>query len=177
MGDAFARVLDGVEKPRIGLLSNGTETHKGNELTRQTHELLVQNAGLNYLGYVEGFDLFRGVADVVVCDGFTGNVALKVAEGLADTAFRWFRKEVRRDFMGLVGMFFLQRVLKAFRRKFDYQPYGAAPLLGINGMVLISHGSSTEIAIRNGILTAKRGVENAFLEKISQIGVAKGPVK
>lgn len=174
MGEAFSRLLDGVEKPRIGLLSNGSESHKGNELTRQTHELLLKNPQLNYLGYVEGFDLFRGVADVVVCDGFVGNVALKVAEGLADTAFRWFRREVRRDLLGLVGMFFLQRVLKGFRRKFDYQPYGAAPLLGIDGMVLISHGSSTEIAIRNGILTAKRGVENAFLAKISQIGMGKG---
>ncbi len=167
MGDVFSRVIDGCERPRVALLSNGSETHKGNELTRETHEILSQNRQLNYTGYAEGFDLFRGVADVVVCDGFVGNVVLKVAEGLADTSFRYLRQQVRRNVLNLVGVFFLKGTLRKFRRKFDYQPYGAAPLLGIDGMVLISHGSSTEIAIRNGILTAKRGVTGAFLEKIA----------
>ncbi len=175
MGETFCRLLDGVEKPRIGLLSNGSETHKGNELTRQAHELLVKNSSLNYVGYVEGFDLFRGVADVIVCDGFVGNVALKVAEGLADTVFRWFKSEVRKDVFGLVGMVFLQRVVKAFKRKFDYQPYGAAPLLGIDGMVWIGHGSSTDAAICNALLTVKRGVDNQLMEKMRQIGLEKGP--
>lgn len=169
MGDVYARVIDGLSNPRVAVLSNGSEPHKGNELTRGAHELLVKDSNLNYLGYVEGFDLFRGTADVVVCDGFVGNVALKTAEGLADTAFRWLRQQVRRDLFGLLGVFFLKRTLRKFRKTFDYQPYGAAPLLGIDGMVLISHGSSTDTAIRNGILTAKRGVEQGFLQRIADV--------
>jgi len=167
MGEVYARVVESIAKPRVALLSNGSETHKGNDLTRETDELIRKIDYLQYLGYVEGFDLFRGTADVVVCDGFVGNVTLKVAEGLADTAFRWFRQEVRKNIRGLLGVFLLGNTLRGFRSKFDYQPYGAAPLLGINGMVLISHGSSTEIAIRNGILTAKKGVEQSFLEKMA----------
>ncbi len=176
MGDFFARAINAVAKPRVGLLSNGGEAHKGNELTRQTHDLLRQEKDIHYTGYVEGFDLFRGAVDVVVCDGFVGNVTLKVSEGLAETAFRWFKQQVRSDWMALMGVFFLKRVLKKFRRKFDYQPYGAAPLLGINGLVLISHGSSTPTAICNGILTAKKGVESDFIRKMSQVmnvGVAQ----
>jgi glycerol-3-phosphate acyltransferase PlsX len=167
MGNIYAQVIEGIASPRIGLISNGSEPHKGNELTRETHELLKDKRGLNYLGYVEGFDLFRGTADVAVCDGFVGNVVLKTAEGLADTAFQWFRKELRRDVLGLMGVVMMKKVLKNFKKKFDYQPYGAAPLLGIDGMVLISHGSSTGMAIRNGILTAKRGVDQSFVHKIS----------
>jgi glycerol-3-phosphate acyltransferase PlsX len=168
MGHVYAEVIEGIAKPRIALLSNGSETHKGNELTRGSHELLKKNHQLNYLGYVEGYDLFRGTTDVVVCDGFVGNVTLKLAEGLAETAFRWFRKQIRRDVLGLVGVVLLKRVLQNFKKKFDYQPYGAAPLLGIDGMVLISHGASTEIAIRNGILTARRGVEQSFVKRITE---------
>lgn len=168
MGNLYAQSIEGIASPRVGLIANGSETHKGNELTRETHALLSELAGINYLGYVEGFDLFRGKADVAVCDGFVGNVVLKVAEGLADTAFQWFRKELRRDVLGLMGVVMMRKVLKNFKRKFDYQPYGAAPLLGIDGMVLISHGASTEIAIRNGILTAKRGVDGDFVKKINK---------
>jgi phosphate acyltransferase len=166
MGHVYAEVLEGIERPRLALLSNGSETHKGNELTRETDRLLRTRDHLNYGGYVEGFDLFRGVADVVVCDGFVGNVTLKLAEGLADTVFQWFRRETRKDLAGLVGVLMLKRLLKKFRSKFDYQPYGAAPLLGIDGMVLISHGSSTGTAIRNGILTAQKAVEQRFIERI-----------
>lgn len=167
MGHVYAEVIEKLPSPRISLLSNGSEEHKGNELTRGTNEILRQRKDLNYIGYVEGYDLFRGIADVVVCDGFVGNVTLKLAEGLGDAVFKWFRKEVKRDFLGLAGVILMRRVLKKFKDKFDYQPYGAAPLLGIDGMVLISHGSSTDVAIRNGILTAKRGVEQNFTQKIS----------
>ncbi len=167
MGHIYAKVIEGISRPKVALISNGSETHKGNELTRETHETLSKMKDLNYRGYVEGFDLFRGTTDVAVCDGFVGNVVLKVAEGLADTAFDWFRKELRKDILGMLGVALMRRVLKGFKSKFDYQPYGAAPLLGIQGMVLISHGSSTEVAIRNGILTAKRGVEQKFNEKMT----------
>ncbi|MBY0370729.1 phosphate acyltransferase PlsX [bacterium] len=166
MGELFSRVIEGIANPRIALLSNGSETHKGNELTRHTHEQLSRLSGLNYQGYAEGSDLFRGVADVVVCDGFVGNALLKTSEGLVDTLQRWLRKRVGNDFFSRLGVLLLRRTLREFRRKFDYQPYGAAPLLGIEGMVLISHGSSTDTAIRNGILTAKRGVQEDFVRKM-----------
>jgi phosphate acyltransferase len=167
MGHVYAEVIEGIKQPRIGLLSNGSESHKGNELTRDAHARLKNRRNLNYVGYVEGFDLFRGTADVVTCDGFVGNVILKCAEGLADTCVEWFRKQIRRDVQSLIGMALLKKTFRKFKEKFDYQPYGAAPLLGINGMVLISHGSSTEVAIHHGILTAKRGVEQDFTSKIS----------
>ncbi len=168
MGHVYASSVEGIERPRIALLANGSESHKGNELTRAAHEVLAAQTELNFTGYVEGFDVFRGSVDVVVCDGFVGNVLLKVAEGLADTTFRWFRAELRKSPLGLVGVALLKKTLKKFKSKFDYQPYGAAPLLGIRGMVLIGHGASTEIAIRNGILTAMRAVEGRLLEKMSE---------
>jgi phosphate acyltransferase len=168
MGSLYAETVETIREPRIALLANGSETHKGNELTRETHEILKTSRGLNYIGYVEGYDLFRGTADVVVCDGFVGNVILKVCEGLAESTFRWFRTEVKRNARGLLGIALLRPLLQKFRDKFDYQPYGAAPLLGIDGVVLISHGSSTAVAICNGILTAKRTVERGFLAKVAR---------
>lgn len=168
MGHVFAEVVEGRMHPRIAVLSNGSESHKGNELTRETHRALSIRQNLNYRGYVEGHDIFRGTADVIVCDGFVGNVILKLSEGLAETCFQWFRKEIRKDFMGLVGVVLLKRLLRRFKEKFDYQPYGAAPLLGIDGLVLISHGSSTTTAIKNGILTAKRAAETGFIPKIRE---------
>lgn len=166
MGRAYSHFIDGIRNPSIGLLSNGSEFHKGNELTRKTHDLLINLPDLNYRGYVEGYDIFRGTTDVVVCDGFVGNVVLKSAEGIADAFVQWFRQQLRGNLLGLAGVILLRKVLRDFRKKFDYQPYGAAPLLGINGMVLISHGGSTEVAIRSGILTAKKGVEEKFVEKM-----------
>lgn len=168
MGHVYASVIENIKQPRIALLSNGSEEHKGNELTRGTHELLKGRSDINYIGYVEGYDVFRGVADVVVCDGFVGNVVLKLAEGLGTTVFKWFKTEVKRDLLGLAGVVLMRKVLKKFKDKFDYEPYGAAPLLGIDGMVMISHGSSTELAIKNGILTAKRGAEQAFTRRIAE---------
>lgn len=168
MGQIYAEVIERNMKARIGLLSNGSESHKGNELTRETHALLTASGLPNYIGYIEGYDIFEGTVDVIVTDGFVGNVCLKLAEGLAETAGQWFKTEIKKDWLGIVGVTLLKGVLKRFKQKFDYQPYGAAPLLGINGMVLISHGGSTDVAIRNGILTAKRGVEQRFPERMSE---------
>lgn len=177
MGSVFCSVIDGLDRPRVALMSNGSETHKGNELTRETHELLKNSTDLNYVGYCEGNDLFRGIADVVVCDGFVGNIALKVTEGVAETAFQWFRRNIKKDILGMIGVTLMKKTLRKFKAKFDYQPYGAAPLLGIDGMVLISHGGSTPVAIRNGIFTAKRGVEMGFVAKIGERLAAENPVQ
>lgn len=166
MGKVFAESVEGVPNPRIALLSNGTEAHKGNELTREANALLKEANGMNYVGYIEGYDIFRSSADVIVCDGFVGNLLLKLSEGLADTTAQWFRRELKGNLVGIAGALLLKPLLKKFRAKFDYQPYGAAPLLGVNGLVLISHGSSTELAIRNGILTAKKAVEQGLMSQI-----------
>jgi len=168
MGHVYAQTVEHIAQPRIAVLSNGSEDHKGNELTRETHAILKSSKDLNYIGYVEGNDLFRGVTDVVVCDGLVGNIVLKTAEGLGETVFKWFRKEVKHDLLGMVGVVFMRKILHKFKQKFDYEPYGAAPLLGIDGMVLISHGRSTDVAIRNGILTAKRAVEQEFTRKVAE---------
>lgn len=168
MGQMYAEVIERKPNARIALLSNGSETHKGNELTREAHNLLTESQFKNYIGYVEGFDIFKGTADVVICDGFVGNVTLKLSEGLADTAAEWFKSEIKSNWRAMIGIAFLKSILKKFKNKFDYEPYGAAPLLGIDGMVMISHGGSTDVAIRNGILTAKRGVEQKFIERIKE---------
>ncbi len=177
MGKLYAEIIEGISVPKIGLLSNGAEATKGNELTRETHELLDQALFEGYIGYVEGFDLFRSTADVIVCDGFAGNVALKTAEGLADTVFQWFRLEIRRHVVSLLGLALMRKISKRFQRKFDYKPYGAAPLLGIDGVVLISHGRSNEIAIKNGILTAKKAVEQKFTDKMKRFMEEKAKPK
>ncbi len=168
MGAVFCTTIEGLPSPRIGLLSNGSEPHKGCELTRATHALLLNTPHLNYLGNVEGSDLFRGGVDVVVCDGFVGNVALKVSEGLAEASFLWFKNQLGKSLLGIAGSLLIKETLKRFRKKFDSEPYGAAPLLGIEGLVLISHGSASELAISNGIQTAVRGVQQRFLERMKE---------
>lgn len=169
MGRLYAELVEEKKNPTLGLLSNGSEDSKGNELTRETHQLLKEAQIPHYQGYVEGFDIFQGTTDIVVCDGFAGNIALKVSEGLADTAFKWFKHEIQKNkLINYLGLFFLQGILKSFKQKFDYRPYGSAPLLGIDGVVFIGHGSSNAITIRNGILTAKKGVESQFVEKMRE---------
>lgn len=153
MGSVFARQALGKKQPRVALLSNGEELSKGNELTRETHSLLV-NSMLNYAGYVEGRDIYNGSVDVVVCDGFVGNVVLKVSEGLADALGRMLRKEFKGKFMARLGYLLARPALASFRKKVDYAEYGGAPLLGIKGTAMICHGSSSPRAIMNAIRMA-----------------------
>lgn len=168
MGKIYSQVVEGVKEPRIAILSNASESHKGNEVTREADASLRENNHLNYIGYVEGNDLFDGGADVIICDGFVGNIVLKTTEGLVSTVQEWFRREVKADLLGLAGMFLMKRLLNKFKNRFDYEPYGAAPLLGINGLVFISHGSSTHLAIKNGILMCIRAVEENFVSAIDE---------
>lgn len=153
MGSFFARRALGKDKPRVALLSNGEELSKGNELTRETHRLL-EHAPLNYLGYAEGRDIYNGAVDVVVCDGFVGNVVLKVSEGLADALGRMLRAEFKDKMMARLGYLLAKPALNAFRKKVDYAEYGGAPLLGIKGTAMICHGSSSPRAIMNAIRMA-----------------------
>jgi len=154
MGKVYLESIEKIKSPRVGLLSNGTESHKGNDLTRNTHELLKQVSFPNYLGYVEGYDVFNHTVDLVVCDGFVGNVTLKVVEGFANMIVLWFRRAIRKDIKSLVGLVLMRQLIKKFKDQFHYQAHGAAPLLGSDGIVFIGHGKSKEKAICNGILAA-----------------------
>lgn len=169
MGDVYANMVLGREKPSIGLLSIGEEAGKGNELTREVFKLL-ETSHLNFAGNVEGKDIFSGAVDVVVCDGFTGNVALKIGEGLVEASVKMLRGEIRRSLLGKIGYLLLKAGLPGIKKKLDYSEYGGAPLLGINGICIISHGRSNPKAIRNALGVAADAV-NKGLKSTIQKGV------
>ncbi|MEW6771479.1 MAG: phosphate acyltransferase PlsX [Bacillota bacterium] len=165
MGSAYASSVLKITVPRVGILSIGEEETKGNELTQSALPLLKKEP-LNFIGNVEGRDVFNGRADVVVCDGFVGNVLLKAGEGLAQALEEMIRQEVSRSFPAKValgtGFFFL----KGVRRRLDYAEYGGAPLLGVNGVVVAAHGSSKARAIKNAVRVAVESVRNGLVETI-----------
>lgn len=167
MGDVYARKVLRVENPRVGLLSNGEEEGKGNDLTREAHELL-REAPFNYRGYVEGRDIFNGSCDVAVCDGFVGNVLLKSSEGLADAVFSLLKEEIGSRFLAKIGYLLARSAFAAFRKKVDYAEYGGAPLLGVNGVGMICHGGSNEKAIMNAIRSAEIFVRRNAVSEVQQ---------
>jgi glycerol-3-phosphate acyltransferase PlsX len=152
MASAFSRI-NGVANPRVGLLSIGEETGKGNSLIKETYPLLEKST-LNFIGNVEGRDVFQGDVDVIVCDGFVGNVCLKVSEGLAEAAMQMLRDEIVKSFLAKIGYLLARHAFKAFKKRVDYAEYGGAPLLGIDGIGIICHGNSSSHAIKNAILEA-----------------------
>ncbi len=171
MGEVYARHVMGVAKPRIGLLSNGEEESKGNELTRETNAAL-KDIPLAYAGYVEGRDIFNGTVDVVVCDGFVGNVVLKLSEGLAEAVGKMLKEEIQQSFLSKVGYLLSRKAFKNFKKKVDYAEYGGAPLLGIDGVGMICHGGSNAKAIKNAIRFAheyaQKGVTQRMAEKLEE---------
>lgn len=173
MGHIFMESVLGLKNPRIGLMSVGEEDSKGNELTKEAFEKL-QASSLNFIGNVEGKDMYSGKADVIVSDGFTGNVALKVSEGAVETFFYMARTELMKNFFSKIGLFLMKRHLKKIFKKIDYSEYGGAQLLGINGVCIIGHGRSTPNAVKNAVGLAKDFVQNKVQEKI-QKGIANIP--
>ena len=165
MGAAFARTALGVAEPRVGLLSIGGEASKGNDLTREAHRLL-QTAPVNFVGNVEAGDLYAGRADVVVCDGFTGNIALKVSEGLVETVEGMLREELAQTLGTRLGWLLSRRAFRNFRRKVDYAEHGGAPLLGVAGITVVGHGRSSAKAVRSAILMAARLDGAGFIDKL-----------
>jgi glycerol-3-phosphate acyltransferase PlsX len=157
MGHVFARDVLGIEAPRVGLLSVGEEEGKGNELVREVFKGL-EGAPINFLGNVEGRDVYNGEADVVVTDGFTGNVCLKISESLADMIIHLIREELTRSAFSKVGAFLVRPAFRRFWKRVDYTEMGGAPLLGINGACIISHGGSPPRAVKNAIRTAAEWV-------------------
>ena len=167
MGGVYARVTLGVERPRIGLLSVGEEATKGNELTREAHQLL-RAAPLNFIGNVEGREIYSGVADVIVCDGFTGNVVLKTSEGLVETVEALLGDELQGTFSSQMGYLLSRRAFRRFRRRVDYSEYGGAPLLGVAGLAIVGHGRSSAKAIRNAIAMAYRFATGDFVQRVER---------
>lgn len=171
MGSVYASCILGIDSPRIGLLSNGEEESKGNELTRETNPLL-KKAYLNYAGYIEGRDIFNGVVDVVVCDGFVGNVVLKLSEGLSEAVGKMLKEEILKSFLPKIGFLLARPAFQRFMKKVDYAEYGGAPLLGIDGVGMICHGGSNTKAIKNAIRFAheyaQRGVNQKMAEKLQE---------
>ncbi len=164
LASAFS-TLQGIAFPRVGLLSIGEETGKGNNLVKETYELLADSP-LNFIGNVEGRDVYMGDVDVIICDGFVGNNVLKVSEGLAEAIMQMMRKEIAKSTMAKIGFLLAKPALKRFKKRVDYAEYGGAPLLGINGTGIVCHGSSNANAIKNAILEAVKMVENDVNTKI-----------
>jgi glycerol-3-phosphate acyltransferase PlsX len=167
MGSVYARIAYGTDRPRVGLLSIGEEETKGNDLTREAHRLLKASP-LNFIGNIEGREIYSGSADVIVCDGFTGNVVLKTSEGLVETVEALLGDELRGTFSSQVGYLLSRRAFRRFRRRVDYSEYGGAPLLGVAGLAIVGHGRSSAKAIRNAIAMAYRFATSDFIARVEQ---------
>jgi len=165
MASSCSALLLKNDRPRIGLLSNGEESSKGNALVKETYGLL-QKSSLNFIGNVEGRDVYNGDVDVIVCDGFVGNVSLKISEGLAEAAMKMLKEEIMKSLRAKIGYLFIRKAFDGFRTRLDYAEYGGAPLLGINGVGIICHGSSSSLAICNAIREAANMVENRVNDSI-----------
>lgn len=166
MGDAYARQI-GKENPRIGLLNMGEESTKGTELQVQAYELIAKS-GCNFIGNIEGKDIPMGHADVVVTDGFTGNIVLKLAEGVGEAMVKILKASVEKSLISELGALLMRPALRSLKSKMDYSEYGGALLLGVNGVTVIAHGRSNAKAIKNAIRTAKDAVSGNVIESIAQ---------
>lgn len=164
MASAFSR-LHGTRQPRVGLLTIGEESGKGNALVKETYELLDASS-LNFIGNVEGRDVYKGDVDVIVCDGFVGNICLKISEGLVDAAMRMLRDEIVKSWRYKLGYLLAQPAFRAFKRRVDYSEYGGAPLLGVDGTGIVCHGKSNAITIKNAICEAAKMVKKNVNQEI-----------
>ncbi len=165
MGSTYSRYILHVENPRVGLLNVGEEESKGPEFIQETHQLLQQSS-LTFIGNAEGRDVFSGKYDVIVCDGFVGNVALKAVESVALTLTDFLKEELARNWMTRMGSLMARSAFRALKKKMDYAEYGGAPLLGVNGICIIGHGSSSVKAIKNGIRVASEFVDHQVNQHI-----------
>jgi glycerol-3-phosphate acyltransferase PlsX len=158
MGQVYAEEVLGIDEPLTGLLSNGEEESKGNEITKEAFKLMEPLK--NFVGNVEGNDIFNGSTDVVVCDGFVGNIMLKTAEGVADTIVTLIKQNLRRSLVSILGAVLMRKVFKKLKLKVDYAEYGGAPLIGVKAPVIIAHGKSNAKAMKNAIFQAVAAAES-----------------
>ena len=173
MARMYSKHVLGIENPRVGIMSIGQEDAKGDDVVKKTRELMKSDAGMNFIGNIEGRDIFKGVCDVAVCDGFVGNVILKLTEGVVDGLFKAIKHELGQEKLRLAMKF--KPVIKRIYKKYDYNEYGGAPLLGINGTALICHGASKSRTIKNAVLTAKvyhtKKINDKIVEYLSSTSV------
>ena len=167
MGSAYARIALGLAAPRVGLLSIGEEETKGTDVTREAHRLL-KDAPINFIGNIEGRHVYAGDADVIVCDGFTGNVTLKLSEGLVETVESLLHDELAATFGGRVGYVLSRQAFRRFRRRVDYSEYGGAPLVGLNRLCIVGHGRSSAKAVANAVTMAVRAVNEKLVQRLSR---------
>jgi glycerol-3-phosphate acyltransferase PlsX len=167
MGHFYAQMIFGIEEPRVGLLSIGEEEGKGNELTKETFRVLKET-GLNFMGNAEGRDIYNGNADVIVCDGFIGNIVLKASESLGEFVSKTLRAEVTRTLVRKIGALLTKRAFDDLKKRMDYSEYGGAPLLGVKGGCIVCHGRSNAKAIKNAIRVARDFATNRIDVKIQE---------
>jgi len=169
MGSLYAKILLDEKNPKVGLLNIGEEEGKGNELTTESYELLKNNKLINFIGNVEPNDMFSGEVDVVVTDGFTGNIVLKTGEGIAKFIFEIIKDSIKNNFIGKIGAYLMKPVFKELKKRMDSSEYGGALFLGLEGISIKSHGSSDAKAIKNGIKAAHYFAEKDFIENLKKI--------
>jgi phosphate acyltransferase len=167
MGSVYAEQVMGIKNPRVGLLSIGEEETKGNKLTIDTHQLL-KSSRLNFIGNIEGNDVHRGVCDVIVCDGFVGNIVLKLSEGLASVLMSQVKEAILVNVFSMMGGLLIKKSFKKLMSRMDPAEYGGMPLLGLNGISLIAHGNSNAKAVKNAIKAATKAVNQDIIGKIAQ---------
>ncbi len=179
MGEAYAKSIFNIDAPKVGLLGIGEEDAKGNMLSKETFKLL-KDSGVDFIGNIEGKNIFMGDVDVIVCDGFVGNIALKISEGLAEAIPKMLRREISGRASGRIGYFFFKDALRSFKKKTDYSEYGGAPLLGIGKPCIVGHGRSTAKAIKNALNLAgefcRKGVIDIIASEFRSKDRNKGKV-
>lgn len=167
MGNEYSKYVLKKGTPKVGLLNIGEEEHKGNNLTKKAYEEL-KKAPINFVGNVEGRDIFNGKVDVIVCDGFIGNIILKAAEGMGENIYLKLRNELKSNFLSKIGAMLSRGAYKNFKKSLNYAEYGGAPFLGINGVCIKAHGNSSSLAIKNSILVAEKFINNRVNEHIKE---------
>lgn len=179
MGSVYSRHVLGYKNPSIGLMSIGGEDVKGTDLTKEVFKMLKQSS-LNFRGNVEPHDLFEDPVEVVVCDGFVGNVLLKTCESVGDAIFKWLKHELTKNKLRMAGAYLAQSAFKAIRKKVNYEEYGGSPLLGVNGICIIAHGASTPLAIKNALRVATESIEQQvnphIVEEVSRYNETNAPL-
>jgi glycerol-3-phosphate acyltransferase PlsX len=180
MGSVYSRHVLGYKNPSIGLMSIGGEDVKGTDLTKEVFKMLKRSA-LNFRGNIEGHDLFAHPVEVVVCDGFVGNVILKTCESVGDAIFKWLKHELTKNKLRMAGAYLAQSAFRAIRKKVNYEEYGGSPLLGVNGICIIAHGASTPLAIKNALRVATEAIEQQvnphIVEEIRRYNETNAPLE
>ncbi|MGB8342893.1 MAG: phosphate acyltransferase PlsX [Chthoniobacterales bacterium] len=180
MGSVYSRHVLGYKNPSIGLMSIGGEDIKGTDLTKEVFKMLKRSA-LNFRGNIEGHDLFAHPVEVVVCDGFVGNVILKTCESVGDAIFKWLKHELMKSRVRMAGAYLAQKAFHAIKKKVNYEEYGGSPLLGVNGICIIAHGASTPLAIKNALRVATESIEQQvnphIVEEIRRYNETNAPLE